>query len=68
MVLVVQITIVREDFAHECNIFRLLDKRFANKMVGVGSAMSLGRVHGVSRWLLRVRMYMHNGSRSVTMQ
>jgi hypothetical protein len=46
-----QVTIVREDFAHECNILRLVDKRFASKMVGVGSADSLGRVHGVSEWL-----------------
>jgi DNA damage-inducible protein 1 len=43
-----QTTIMTRPCAEKCRIMRLMDKRFAGKAVGVGSASILGRIHTCS--------------------
>ena len=40
-----QTTIMSASCAKRCNVMRLLDKRFATTMKGVGTQRSLGRIH-----------------------
>lgn len=43
-----QSTIISKSLAQKCNIFRLIDRRFAGVAQGVGTARILGRIHMAS--------------------
>jgi DNA damage-inducible protein 1 len=40
-----QITLMSQQTAERCGILRLVDRRFSNTLVGVGTCQAIGRIH-----------------------